>query len=179
MKLRLVTITLLLALVSMVAIAPMGAFAAQSAASPLTGIPIANAPVSDATGTVGSFTGTLNITRFVTQNGGLAALGTLDGTVTYLDPSRAPTAITNQAVTLPISISQATCQILALDLGPLHLDLLGLVVDLSAIHLTITAVPGAGNLLGNLLCAVANLLNGGGPLSNLIALLNQILSILG
>jgi hypothetical protein len=46
--------------------------------------------------------------------------------------------------------------------------------------LNITAVPGAGNLLGNLLCSVANLLNSGGPLStllnNVVSLLNQILS---
>jgi hypothetical protein len=45
--------------------------------------------------------------------------------------------------------------------------------------LNITAVPGAGNLLGNLLCAVANLLNGGN-LSNLLTqltgLINQILA---
>jgi hypothetical protein len=32
--------------------------------------------------------------------------------------------------------------------------------------LNITAVPGAGNLLGNLLCAVVNLLNGTGGLTS-------------
>jgi hypothetical protein len=41
-------------------------------------------------------------------------------------------------------------------------------------------VPGAGNLLGNLLCAVANLLNGGLPiatlLNNLVSILNEILA---
>jgi hypothetical protein len=46
------------------------------------------------------------------------------------------------------------------------------------VHLTITAVPGAGNLLGNLLCAVANLLNGTGSLSAIAALLSQILALL-
>ena len=66
---------------------------------------------------------------------------------------------------------------LNLVLGPLNL--LGLVVTLNQVHLTITAVPGAGNLLGNLLCAVANLLNGTGSLSTLSALLNQILAALG
>jgi hypothetical protein len=40
------------------------------------------------------------------------------------------------------------------------LDLLGLVVDLNQVHLT--AQQGSGNLLGNLLCAVANLLNASG-----------------
>jgi hypothetical protein len=49
-------------------------------------------------------------------------------------------------------------------------------VNLNTIHLTITAVPGPGNLLGNLLCAIANLLNGGVPdLGALATLLNRLL----
>ena len=48
-----------------------------------------------------------------------------------------------------------TCSILDLVLGPLHLDLLGLVVDLNRVHLTITGNP-AGGVLGRLLCGVAN-----------------------
>jgi hypothetical protein len=52
-----------------------------------------------------------------------------------------------------------TCQILNLNIQPLHLNLLGLVVDLQAVILDITAVAGAGNLLGNLLCAVVGLLD--------------------
>ena len=43
------------------------------------------------------------------------------------------------------------CQILDLVLGPLNLDVLGLVVFLDTVHLNITAVRGPGNLLGNLL----------------------------
>ena len=46
-----------------------------------------------------------------------------------------------------------SCQILDLRLGPLDLNLLGLVVHLDMVHLNITAEPGPGNLLGNLLCA--------------------------
>jgi hypothetical protein len=46
------------------------------------------------------------------------------------------------------------------------------------VHLTITAAPGAGNLLGNLLCAVANLLNGTGSLAAIGALRNEILALL-
>lgn len=77
--------------------------------------------------------------------------------------------------------SRAGCSILNLDLGPLHLDLLGLVIDLSPISLDITAVPGAGNLLGNLLCAIAGLLDnpGGGPLAGIVNLLNRLLAGLG
>lgn len=40
-------------------------------------------------------------------------------------------------------------------------------------------MPGAGNLLGNLLCAVVNLLNGAGALAQIANLLNQILALLG
>src|SRR5690242_13675296 len=87
----------------------------------------------------------------------------------------------SQAVTVPVQVS-GSCQILSLTLGPLQLNLLGLVIDLNQVVLTIAAVPGAGNLLGNLLCAVANLLNGGGPISallnSLVGLLNQILAAL-
>lgn len=72
------------------------------------------------------------------------------------------------------------CQILFLDLGPLFLDVLGLQVDLSQIVLDITAVPGPGNLLGNLLCAVAGLLDGpggglGGAIENLLDRITGIL----
>ena len=71
----------------------------------------------------------------------------------------------------------AVCPILVLDVSAIHLDVLGLVVDLAPISLDITAVPGQGNLLGNLLCAVATLLNGtgGGLLAGLLAQINQLL----
>ena len=77
-----------------------------------------------------------------------------------------------------LQVDQA-CTILDLDLGPLHLDLLGLVIDLNEVQLDITAVPGAGNLLGNLLCAVAGLLDRDGPLTGISALLNRLLTGLG
>jgi hypothetical protein len=55
--------------------------------------------------------------------------------------------------------ARAGCRILRLVLGPLNLNLLGLRVHLNRVVLRIIAQPGPGNLLGNLLCAVANLLN--------------------
>jgi hypothetical protein len=48
-----------------------------------------------------------------------------------------------------------TCPILNLVLGPLHLNLLGLVVDLNQVHLTINAEP-TGGVLGSLFCGLAN-----------------------
>jgi len=86
------------------------------------------------------------------------------------------------SVVVPVTIDpSSSCPILNLTLGPLDLNLLGLVVHLNQVVLNITAVPGAGNLLGNLLCSVANLLNGGGlstALNQIVSLLNQILAAL-
>jgi hypothetical protein len=79
-----------------------------------------------------------------------------------------------------------SCPILHLDLGPLNLDLLGLQVHLNEVVLDVTAVPGPGNLLGNLLCAVAGLLDGvdlgtvlGGLLQNLINAIIRLLNGIG
>ena len=75
----------------------------------------------------------------------------------------------------------ATCDILNLVLAPLDLDLHGLQVHLDRVVLNIVAQTGAGNLLGNLLCAVTGLLDGGlnGLLGRLTRLLNRILGQLG
>jgi hypothetical protein len=75
------------------------------------------------------------------------------------------------------AVQAAPCDILHLVLGPLHLDLLGLQIDLNRVVLNIVAQPGPGNLLGNLLCAVAGLLDGGldGLLGRIARLLNRIL----
>ena len=71
---------------------------------------------------------------------------------------------------------------LSLSLGPLDLNLSGLVVHLDEVNLQIDAESGSGNLLGNLLCAVAGLLDGPSlpGLNDIIAdLLNLILGNLG
>jgi hypothetical protein len=123
-----------------------------------------------------AFTGALSNLTTSVVNGVVQLSGTITGT------GLAPGGTT---FTAPINniTAPAGCTILTLDLGPLHLNLLGLVVDLAPVNLDITAVPGAGNLLGNLLCAVAGLLDGPGPLAGLLnsltALLNQILGALG
>ena len=76
---------------------------------------------------------------------------------------------------MPVTTVTGTCNILHLDIGPIALDRLGLKVNLSEIILDITAETGAGNLLSNLLCSVANLLN---DPNGLARLLNQILAAL-
>jgi hypothetical protein len=130
----------------------------------------------------GTFAGTFEVTRFVVRQGQLFARGTLQGVCTATDPVVGTvTETVNQVVRIPVFPigTTATCEILDLTLGPLHLDLLGLIVDLNQVHLTITAEQGPGNLLGNLLCAIAGLLDGNFSNQALAALLNRILAILG
>ena len=130
-----------------------------------------------------NFTGTFTLTRFADIGGAVKAVGTLVGTVTT---GGGPVSIV-RTVTLPVQVgggtaaaqavtAQATCDILHLELGPLDLDLLGLVVHLNQIVLDIDAQSGPGNLLGNLLCAVTGLLDNPGGLAQV---LNQILAIIG
>lgn len=133
---------------------------------------------TDALGGVGHFAGTLNIQRFAVQGGQLVAVGTLTGTLTDSAGTVLGTIVKTITALVNSALTQASCQILHLELGPLDLDLLGLVVHLDKIVLDISAQPGPGNLLGNLLCAVANLLNGGGALGTIANLLNQILGAL-
>jgi len=167
MKAKALLLLMVVALMGAVVAAPMRAEAAapqlNSISIPLTGtLP----------GGAGNFVGTFDVTRFTTQNGALAATGTLTGTLT--DALGNLIGTVSQTLTLPIGAS-ATCQILHLVLGPLDLTLLGLNVHLNQVVLDITAQSGPGNLVGNLLCAVANLLNNGGPLSSLTNLLNNLL----
>ena len=74
--------------------------------------------------------------------------------------------------------AQTSCQVLKLVLGPLHLDLLGLVVDLygpnttSPVVVTINAIPSQG-LLGQLLCGLA----GGSGVTSLGGLQNLLSSL--
>jgi hypothetical protein len=87
--------------------------------------------------------------------------------------------VTRSSTPVRVATHQGTCQILDLVLGPLHLDLLGLVVDLygqtnsDPVHVSITGEPGHG-LLGDLLCSLA----GGGNITSL-AQLQSLLQSLG
>ncbi|BCY10714.1 hypothetical protein L3i22_058020 [Actinoplanes sp. L3-i22] len=147
---------------------------APAAAAPVTALAT---PVTGTAENGGSFAGTFTPSNFSTRNGDLLATGLLTGTVT--DSSGDTVGTVSRTVSMPVTIAAATCQVLNLVLGPLHLDLLGLVVDLNQVHLLITAVQAPGNLLGNLLCAITHLLDGTPTAGGLAALLNAILALLG
>jgi hypothetical protein len=69
-----------------------------------------------------------------------------------------------------------SCAILSLVLGPLHLDVLGLVIDLNRVVLNIVGQTGAGNLLGNLLCALTGILDGGFILTRFLSVVTELLA---
>jgi hypothetical protein len=156
-------------------------------------------PMKTAIGeTAGTLTGVVYLTRVDLVDGQLVGTARIIGTATTALGSQpvdvtttAPLSIngrtgvaqTATAVAGAQDISAAavgTCEVLNLVLGPLHLDLLGLVVDLDQVVLDIVAQTGAGNLVGNLLCAVVSLLDGVAIfplLTQLLERLNDILSI--
>ncbi len=149
--------------------APVSTAKAVAAAQPAPAVQTVTGQLSDGT----AFTGTLSdlATTVNRATGELNLVGTITGT--------GDTATAGESFTAPLTnlVTNEGCTILTLDLGPLFLVLLGLQVDLAPVQLDITAVPGAGNLLGNLLCAVAGLLDGpGNALGGIAALLNRILT---
>lgn len=92
-----------------------------------------------------------------------------------------PLRVFTTSESIPASMPRAqaqTCQVLKLVLGPLNLDLLGLVVDLygkthsQPVVVTINAQPNRG-LLGQLLCGVA----GGGGITSVAGLQNLLNSL--
>jgi hypothetical protein len=148
--------------------------ATASAAKPtISGI---STPISGTVAGVSSFVGTFDLTRVAVESGRLVAIGTLSGTLT--DLATGETDPISQGITLPLTLD-GTCDILHLTLGPLDLNLLGLMVHLDQVVLDITAQSGPGNLLGNLLCGIAGLLDGDAPLNLLAQLLNNLLALLG
>ncbi len=150
--------------------APRAATATSALTTAVTGT------FTDALGGVGTVTGTFTPTRFISQNGQLSVVGTLTSTLT--DSTGTVVGTVTRQVTTAVTAS-GSCTILHLTLGPLDLNLLGLMVHLDRVVLDITAQSGPGNLLGNLLCAIAHLLDGTAPAGGLAALLNKILAILG
>jgi hypothetical protein len=157
----------------------LAAFALAPAAAAARPAPTLDGLTAPVTGTYpgGTFAGDFSLQEFTVVDGALTAVGNLTGTLT--DTVTGATQAVNQQVLLPVTQASGTCDILNLVLGPLDLDLLGLQVHLDQVVLDIVAQSGAGNLLGNLLCAVAGLLDSNGPTNIIANLLNQLLGLLG
>jgi hypothetical protein len=131
-------------------------------------------------------TGSFSPLKFVKRDGKQQVQGLVQGVVTHADGTKETFSALRVMKVKSIngkSLSglashgaplAASCDVLHLILGPLDLDLLGLQVHLDKVVLDIVAATGAGNLLGNLLCAITGLLDGG-PLAGLLGQLNTLL----
>ncbi|WP_432476092.1 hypothetical protein [Nocardioides sp. GXQ0305] len=140
-------------------------------------------------------TGTFVPLNFSKRNGKVFVRGLVDGVVhraggekrtfgvvrTLRVKSINGTTVGPNSAARAVGSAAPPCDVLRLVLGPLDLDLQGLQVNLNRVVLNIVAQSGAGNLLGNLVCAVAGLLDGGlgGVLGRLTRLLDRILGRLG
>jgi hypothetical protein len=157
--------------------------AAGAATSPAHATSFSRIPVTGKASNGKAFNGRYTIDRFATRHGKTVAIGTLTGRLGHRlirqTDFAMPVAVEHAAVP-GLARSAVTCPILHLDLGPLNLNLLGLKIHLNEVVLDITAQSGPGNLLGNLLCSVANLLNGPSLLGQQISgLLNIVQNLLG
>ena len=120
----------------------------------------------------------LNLTNFTNSAGELAGNGLLSLSVAG-NEATAPVTLENMFK----HTDQGVCNILNLSLGPVDLNLLGLVVGLDdcadgPVTVDVTAEEGPGNLLGNLLCGITGILDGGlagNQLNQLIGRLNKLL----
>ena len=88
-----------------------------------------------------------------------------------------------QRLTSSDAVTSATCTVLTLAIGPLNLNLLGLVVELDncaggPVTLAITANP-AGGILGDLLCSLTDLLNNPSNTTAINSVLRNIAKAIG
>ena len=181
-KSNLITRVIAVTLVSLLSIGTIAAtpVAAKQDTNTNTALQV---PVVGTTSSGGTFQGTAVINSFAVSGKNVVAVGTIsgivNGTQSIVSTFTAPVTLPSTTAAAPTAQAAAACQVLNLVLGPINLNVLGLVISIpNPVVLNITAVPGAGNLLGNLLCSVAGLLNGGTALQQIADLLNQILGIL-
>jgi hypothetical protein len=157
--------------------------AVQATNAPIATSSIKKAPVSGVASNHKRFAGQFTIDRFVTRHGKPYAVGTLTGKLGKRTIKRNNVAMPVKTGSGGIARAAATCPVLHLDLGPLNLNLLGLTIHLNQVVLDVNAVSGPGNLLGNLLCSVAGLLNGptltGSQITGLLNILQQLINTPG
>jgi hypothetical protein len=178
--------TRLAALVATLSCALLLGAAGSAAAQTSTPTLAKQVPISGVVKKTGKkFNGTFTIQRFQKSGDSLVAVGRLTTRLKHRRVSKVvslPADVVNQgATTAQVPVDPKACQILNLVLGPINLNLLGLRVRTNQINLVIDAVPGAGNLLGNLLCGITGLLDppalANTPLGQLAQILNALLAL--
>jgi hypothetical protein len=162
--------------------------------------------LSNVSGTLargGQFSGSVTITRLTNQAGSLVADGTISGSTLpggatlLVNSAPSPTpddifapASAQSALASSMPVAQSfreipltlttpyggVCTALYLDLGTVFLDQLGVQLDLAQATLDLETMPRANRPLGNLLCAVANLIESS-PAGSQAGLLNELLPV--
>jgi hypothetical protein len=180
----------MLVVAAFTALAAMLIGGAGSAAAQTSGTPLTKSLAMTGKAKNGKkFTGTYTIDRFVRKGNKQYAVGTLKGRLTGRRVSREnvriPVALArhqaagaSQLPGQPPNPLPNACQILDLELQPITLNLLGLLVRTSRIEVLIEAVPGAGNLLGNLLCGITGILDPQAATPASPSVLTQVLNAL-
>jgi hypothetical protein len=134
----------------------------------------------------GQFSGVLTINRFEQRGNDIVAVGFvrgvlsrgslplgtgLAGEVTWPVTIKPPATATH--ATASIGLLQTSCPVLSIALGPVDVDLLGFHVSLGAVTLDIGGE--SGTPVGDLVCAISNLL---GNVAGVVNLLNSLLGLL-
>ena len=151
-----------------VRLALFAALAAALAAASLAGTATAGGgskavPVTAGTQADGSLQVRFAVDKFVVRGNHLVAMG--DVVASYASAEGTHVTSTPFATNVKsfkahpkparrVQSANRICDVLTLDLAPVHLALLGLIVDLDRVHLTLKA-DSNGGLLGGLLCGLA------------------------
>jgi hypothetical protein len=143
-------------------------------------------PVTGTFGVDGQFSGVLTINRFEQRGNDIFAVGFVRGVLSRgsltlgtglagevswpvtIKPSATATHATSR-----IGPLQTSCPVLSIALGPVDVNLLGFQVSLGAVTLDIGGE--SGTPLGDLVCAISDLL---GNVAGVVNLLNSLLSLL-
>ena len=150
------------------------AVAPASAAPPAAASAVVAAPAAVDLPVVGTlpdgtvFTGQLSGLTTSLVNG----VPMLSGLITGTGLPAAPTPFVT-----PITAVTAACQVLTLNLGPLNLNVIGVIVDLAPVNLLVAAVP--TNIVTALVCALVG--NAVVPVAvpMIVPLLAEVLPVLG
>jgi hypothetical protein len=144
-----------------VLVAVLAVFAALAASATAGSTAAASSAVQRTDETTGLVQVNFVINRFVRQGRRIVAQGAVISR--YRSEGTAP-VITSKPFTARVATKRPAfsstariCDVLTLNLGPLHLELLGLIIDLNRVVLTLKA-DSNGGLLGSLFCSLA-----GGP----------------
>lgn len=144
------------ALRTSVCVGALAVFALLAASVGASGAPAGSA-VAQSSQTAETVQVKIVIDRFVRQGRRIVAQGAVIGR--YQSDER--TEVVRKAFTARLKPGRMSyagaariCNVLELDLRMLHLEVLGLIIDLSRLHLTITA-DSEGGLLGAIFCSIA------------------------